>query len=168
MRRSTTAINFVFMKYRMLSDEELHHLENDLKAFLIINGVEGDTWKQLNESEPEKAVQLVELFSDAVLQTVYEKIRFLEFRSPDSCIVFHCKPEEVELISIGRKPDATCDLSTPESIHEALIHHTQQLNWFRTTKAYNSERESEIHRMLEQGGVLSTEEFWDALNVALK
>lgn len=168
MSGSTTAVNFVFMKYRMLSDEELQHLENDLKAFLIINGVEGDTWKQLNESEPEKAVQLVELFSDTVLQTVYEKIKFLEFRNPESCIVFHCEPERIELISIGRKPGATCDLSTPESIHEALVHHSSDLNWFQTSKAYNDERELEIHRMLEQGGVMSTQEFWDALNNALK
>ena len=152
----------------MLTEEELQHLESDLKAFLIINGVEGDTWKQLNETDPGKAVQLVELFSDTVLQTVYEKIRFLEFRSPDSCIVFHCKEDVIELISIGRKADAVCDLSTPESIHQALIHHSDNLHWFRTTKAYSDARELEIHRLLEQGGVLSTGEFWEALSKALK
>lgn len=155
------------MKYRILTDEELKHLENDLKAFLIINGVDGDTWKTINESDPEKALGLVELFSDAVLQTVYEKMQYLEFRSPESCIVFHCGPDQIELISIVRKPDALCDLSTPETIHEALVHHTDQLQWFRTVKQYNNPREMEIHKMLEQGGVLSTVEFWQALEDGL-
>lgn len=156
------------MKYRILTDEELQHLEGDLKAFLIINGVEGDTWKQLNDTEPEKALKLVELFSDTVLQTVYEKIQFLEVRGPDSCMVFHYGKEQVELISITRKPGTACDLSTPESIHEALIHHPGGLTWFRTAKSYSKPREEEIHQLLEQGAVLSTVEFWEMLNAALQ
>lgn len=159
---------FCGMKYRMLTDEELQHLEGDLKAFLIINGIEGDRWKELNESEPEKAVALVELFSDNVLQTVYEKVRFLEFRSPDLCLVFHCKPDNMELISISRVPGTACDLSTPESIHEALVYHAYGLTWFRTSKPYNETRELEIHRLLEQGSVLSTPEFWEALEKGLE
>lgn len=156
------------MKYRILTDEELQHLEGDLKAFLIINGVDGEAWKQLNETAPEKALKLVELFSDTVLQTVYEKIQFLEVRSPDSCMVFHYGKEQVELISISRKPGTACDLSAPESIHEALINHPGGLTWFRTAKSYSKAREEEIHQLLEQGGVLSTVEFWEMLNAALQ
>ncbi|WP_430405394.1 DUF6495 family protein [Fluviicola sp.] len=43
------------MKYRILSDEELQHLEGDLKAFLIINGVHGEEWAKLNQEDPQKA-----------------------------------------------------------------------------------------------------------------
>lgn len=156
------------MKYRILTDEELQHLEGDLKAFLIINGVEGEAWKQLNETQPEKALKLVELFSDTVLQTVYEKIHYLEVRSADSCMVFHFEKDQIALISITRKPGTACDLSTPESIHEALINHPGGLNWFRTSKSYSKVREEEIHQLLEQGAVLSTVEFWEVLNEALQ
>lgn len=151
------------MKYRLLSDEELQHLEGDLKAFLIINGVEGELWKTLNEQEPEKALALVELFSDQVLQTVYEKISYLEFRSPDACMVFHCKKDEQELIALNRKTTGNVDLSTIEGIHSALVNHAKDLHVFKTSKAYVDERELEIHRLLEQGCVLSTEDFWKAL-----
>lgn len=161
--RTSEVSYFCGMKYRMLTNEELQHLEGDLKAFLIINGIEGEGWKKLNESEPEKAVALVELFSDNVLQTVYEKIRFLEFRSPDLCLVFHCKEDALDLISISRVPGTACDLSTPEAIHDALVYHAYGLTWFRTSKPYNEARELEIHRLLEQGSVLSTPEFWEAL-----
>jgi hypothetical protein len=44
------------MKYRRLTQEELTHLEGDLKAFLIINGIEGEAWEKLNQESPEKAL----------------------------------------------------------------------------------------------------------------
>ncbi len=151
------------MKYRILSDEELEVFAEDLKHFLIVNGVHGEEWEEMNKVNPEKAVQLVELFSDTVLQIVYEKIKFIEHRSATSCLVFHLKSDEVEMISLNAKPESAVDLSTPESIHEALVNQPSELTVFKTSKPYTKERELEIHQMLEQGCVNSTESFWQAL-----
>lgn len=152
------------MKYRILSDEELSHLEGDLKAFLIINGIEGETWKKMNEEEPEKALALIELFSDKVLETIYEKINYLEFRTSDSCLVFHLGEKEQSLISIQKKNSASSvDLSTPEGIHDALKNHFAELEFFTSKRNYTQEREAEIHTLINQGCVLSTPEFWSAL-----
>jgi len=101
------------MKYRILTDSELAYLEEDLKHFLIVNGVHAEEWERLNKEEKEKAIQLVEIFSDSVLQKVYEKMSFIEFRSVDSCMVFNCLPDKMELISIHKKSNSTVDLSTP-------------------------------------------------------
>ena len=114
------------MKYRILSQEELELLEDDLKAFLIVNGVHGDEWAEMNKSNPVKAVELVELFSDTVLQKVYDKVRFIEHRSQKSCMVFHLLDDKIELISINANSDAV-DLTTPESIHEALSTNAKSL-----------------------------------------
>ncbi len=151
------------MKYRRLTQEELTHLEGDLKAFLIINGIEGEAWEKLNKETPDKAQQLVDLFSDNVLQTVYEKVNFLEFRRPDSCIVFQMGKTEQALIAINKKPSSKLDLSTVESIHAALTNHINELDFFQSKKAYTQARETEIHLLLEQGCVLSVQEFWDSL-----
>lgn len=151
------------MKYRRLTQEELTHLEGDLKAFLIINGIEGEAWEKLNKETPDKAQQLVDLFSDNVLQTVYEKVNFLEFRRPDSCIVFQMGKTEQALIAINKKPTSQLDLSTVESIHAALTNHINELDFFQSRKAYTQARETEIHLLLEQGCVLSVQEFWDSL-----
>jgi hypothetical protein len=147
------------MKYRILSQEELELLEDDLKAFLIVNGVHGDEWAEMNKSNPVKAVELVELFSDTVLQKVYDKVRFIEHRSQKSCMVFHLKDDKIELISINANSDDV-DLTTPESIHEALSKNAGSLSIFRTEKAYLKERAAEVHEMLEQGCVNSSEAFW--------
>jgi succinylglutamate desuccinylase len=150
------------MKYRMLSAEELVPFEEDLKQFLIVNGVHGDEWEQMNRDTPEKAIELVELFSDTVLQKVYEKIMFLEFRSVDSCLVFHCLSDRSLLIAIQHtQPDL--DLSTPESIHAALTGELSRLNFFRSEKMHQHSREEEVHRLFEQGCVPSDEAFWNAL-----
>lgn len=151
------------MKYRRLTQEELTHLEGDLKAFLIINGIEGEAWEKLNQDSPEKVLQLVDLFSDNVLQTVYEKVNFLEFRRPDSCIVFQMGKTEQALIAINRKTDSQHDLSTVEGIHTALTNHINELDFFQSKKAYTQSREAEIHSLIEQGCVLSVQEFWDSL-----
>ena len=155
------------MKYRILSDEELQHLEGDLKAFLIINGIHGEEWEKLNLEEPEKAIALVELFSDQVLQTVYEKVKFLEHRTPDACLVFHFAEKEQELIAIQKKPGSSIDLSSVEGMHQALSKELKQLSFFTSKKPYNDPREKEIHQLIEQGAVLSSEIFWNSLREIL-
>ncbi|NRA11798.1 MAG: hypothetical protein HRT57_07580 [Crocinitomicaceae bacterium] len=147
------------MKYRILSQEELELLEDDLKAFLIVNGVHGDEWTEMNKFNPVRAVELVELFSDTVLQKVYDKIRFIEHRSQKSCMVFNLKDDKIDLISINANEDGI-DLTTPESIHEALSLKAGSLSIFRTEKMYLKDRAAEIHEMLEQGCVNSSEAFW--------
>jgi len=151
------------MKYRMLSMEELEVFEEDFKQFLIVNGVHAEEWEKMNHTNKERAIQLVELFSDTVLQKVYEKIHYLEFRSKDSCLVFKFNKENIELISINTKENADCSLETPESIHTALLKKTADLNIFKTQKQYLQKREEEIHELIEQGCVLSVESFWNSL-----
>ncbi len=152
------------MKYRVLRQEELQALEEEFKQFLIVHGIYTETWEELNCEQPEKAIQLIEIFSDTVLQKVYEKIRFVEFRSPETCIVFNCLPDTIQLISIQKKPTTPTDLSTPESIHHALKTSPETLVFFRKEKAYTSTREAEIHKLLEENCLISTYEFWDSLD----
>ena len=151
------------MKYRILSSEEREIFDEDFKHFMISNGVTNEEWLEMNQSNPKKATELVELFSDVVLEKVYQKIEFLEFRSENSCLVFHCTPDSIKLISIVPKSGKKVDLSTPESIHHAMIHQFSDLDLFKSEKKYSTLRELEIHKMIEQGCLNSSKEFWDAL-----
>ena len=65
------------MKYRFLTKEEMEIFDEDFKHFMITNGVTNEEWLEWNKSDLEKATQLVEVFSDTVLQKVYEKIKFI-------------------------------------------------------------------------------------------
>jgi hypothetical protein len=155
------------MKYRCLTDDELELLADDLKHFLIVNGVHAEEWEHMNKVNPAKAIQLVELFSDTVLDKVYSKIKYLEHRSPDACLVFHFDDAKIELISIQRNQHEILDLSSPENIHEALSKHADKLSFFKSEKHYTNERNSEIHQLVVQGCFISTKDFWDALLSAI-
>lgn len=147
------------MKYRMLTPEEMEIFNEDFKHFAVANGVSNEEWIEMNESNPELATKLVGLFADTVLQKVYENVKFIEHRSPSSCMVFKLKENEVELISLNTNNNEV-DLSTPESIHEALVKQPENISIFKTKKAYSKLREEEIHEMLSQGCVNSSEAFW--------
>ena len=147
----------------MLLPEELEIFAEDFKHFLIVNGVHNEEWVEMNKSDIEKARKFVELFSETVLQKVYEKLKFIEYRSENSCLLFKMNAENIELMSINVKEGAKANLSTPESIHEALIKSAGELTFFKTQKVYSKEREEEIHEMLEQGCVHSSEAFWISL-----
>ncbi|MBC9813848.1 hypothetical protein H9Y05_15335 [Crocinitomicaceae bacterium CZZ-1] len=151
------------MKFRCLTNEELTVLEDDLKAFLIVNGIDGDEWAKINQNEPEKAMKLVEIFSDSVLQIAYSNIHYVEYRSPKTCIVFHCGDTDTEIISLQLNETAPADLSTPESIHHALVNHAGEIQFIRQSKPNNKTREEEIHQLLDQGCVPSSKEFWVSL-----
>ncbi len=150
------------MKYRLLNKEEMEIFDEDFKHFLIANGVSNEEWISLNKTAIPKARKLVELFSDSVFQKVYEKIQFIEFRSPESCIVFNCLPDSIDLISINRKSDKV-DLSTPDTIHNALKNEPNEINYFKSSKKYHTLRELEIHQMIENGCFNSSEDFWNSL-----
>lgn len=154
------------MKYRLLNNDELNSLEEEFKQFLIVNHVYAEEWQNINTNAPSKALQLVELFSDTVLQRVYEKIQFLEFRSLDTCIVFFVQKKEIDLITI-QATSSEVNLSTPASIHEALTNQTHHLKFLRTKRTHSKEREAEIHQLVEQGCSVSSEDFWNALHASI-
>ncbi len=156
------------MKFRMLSDDELKALEPELKQFLIVNGLHHEQWELLNHEEPDKAMALVELFSDTVLQKVYQKIEFLEHGSANNCLFFKLSEKEISLISIEVKPSAKIDLSSPEKLHVALTNNFNELNFYASTREFSQERETEIHQLLEQGCIVSSKQMWEALTEVLK
>ncbi|SFT85429.1 hypothetical protein SAMN05216474_2721 [Lishizhenia tianjinensis] len=157
------------MKFRLLNQEERAAFDEDFKHFLITNGVSNEEWLEMNETKPQKAEELVAIFSDTVFQKVMEKMKFLELRAKDSLLVFNCSKDEIELIGIHPKSaDAPVDLSTPESIHESLSQKAQELQFFKHKKGYSKERELEVFEMIENGCVPSHEAFWMALNKSIQ
>lgn len=156
-------------RYRLLSDEELNHFAEDFKHFLIVNGVHDAEWKKINAENSALALELVALFSDQVLQRVYEKIEFVEKRTPDSCFVFRLESAGMQLIALQLDAAAPegADLSTPESIHQTILQHPKHLTYFKQKKNYTRAREEELHQLLEQGAVLSSRDFWESLEKSL-
>jgi hypothetical protein len=49
----------------------------EFKQFLVVHEQYDEEWRILAENNPEKAEQFIELFSDLVLERVYNQVSFL-------------------------------------------------------------------------------------------
>ena len=65
------------MKFPRLSDSELKSLETAFIEFLVVQGVDDATWRTLNQNEPQKALGLVDLFSQIVWKKILDETRYL-------------------------------------------------------------------------------------------
>ncbi len=155
------------MRFRMLSNEELLHLEAEFKQFLIVNHIHSDEWKKVNESEPEKAIALVELFSDTVLLKVYEKVECMEFRSKQLFSVYRIYSDKIEAIHV-KSEDAAVSLEKDEEISLAINSNSSKLSIYRAEKKVNPFKEDEVHRLVEQGCIKSTVGVWEQFNLLTK
>jgi len=155
------------MRFRLLSQDELQHLEAEFKQFLIVNHIHSDEWKKMNESEPEKAIALVELFSDTVLLKVYEKVEYMEYRSKQLFSVYRIHSDKIEAIHV-KSEDHTVNLEKDEEISLAINSNPSKISIYRAEKKVNPFKEDEVHRLAEQGCLKSTESVWEQFNLLIK
>ena len=76
------------VKYRFLTDEELKEFDEEFKHFLIANGLHAEEWKAMNEKDPDRAIEVVGLFSDLILDKVYDKTEYILHQNPTSLRAF--------------------------------------------------------------------------------
>jgi hypothetical protein len=150
------------MRFRLLSNEELSHLDTEFKQFLIVNHIHAEDWLKINEREPEKSLALVELFSDTVLLKVYEKIQFLEFREQSLFSVYKISEDKVQAIHI-KSENESISLETDVKISVALKSYLSDLNVYKAEKKVQPFKEDEIHRLIQQGCLVSNEFVWSQM-----
>lgn len=148
------------MKYRILSDIELKELENDFKHFLIANSVYDDEWKKLNQNNDKRVIELIEKFSDIVVEKALANVKFLEFIAKDSISTFFCAKNEMILIGIECKRKEIDFTKQPFDLIKG------DLIIYKTVKPYKKKREEEIFELLESGCSLIQEEQFKRMDMA--
>ncbi len=150
------------LKYRILSTEELAALEEEFKQFLIVHGVFGEEWKKMNEENPDEAIELVEIFSDTVLEKVYSGINYLEFRTKDLLILLAYSEDKIEQIRIQAKGSTEIDLLNWQGFIAAM-NSLEKLDAFNGKKVLLSLRNESIHAYVTQGFIPVDKLFWDQM-----
>ncbi len=143
-------------KFRQLTDEELQELEKEFVQFLCANTVTADDWVKVKEEEPERAHQLIDMFSDVVMEKALTNIKYLEHRQEKELMLFHCKEESMELIGLNVPADADVDLREPASV-QAYVENSEDggLSVFKVEKPYAKSREEEMFDMTNTGCLVS-------------
>ena len=136
------------MHYPCLTLAQLEALETDFVAFLIVNGVEGETWKTLNETNPSKAQELANLFSQVVWEKVLKETRHVK-RVSETERVFGFLGEEQGILLIGQQNP------------NGWVFH-------KANKQWGNNRESEVFALLQQGFERATEQEFNEVSQLLK
>ena len=148
------------MRFRMLNDEELNELSNDFTKFLVVQGIDDDLWRKINKEEKEKAVQIVEIFSDMVLAKVYSNIKYLSFLSNDVFSLFKIEDDTIHLILIKKTKDEIV-FQNIDDVYSTLKKGINHYELYTSSKALKEKILDEIHKLSAQGCLVSSQEIWD-------
>ncbi len=148
------------MKYRSLTNEELKELETEFKHFLITNNVYTEEWEELNKKNDNRVQELVEMFSDIVLDKALKNIKYLEHITATDIKAFGCFENEMVLIGI------TSSNKTLDFTKNSLAEFKEELNIFKTSKPYSNQRELEVFQLLETGCSIIDEDRFKKLELA--
>ena len=141
------------MRFRRLTTEELETLEPDFVQFLASNHITAKEWMALKEEASEKVQDLLDMFSDIVLEKVFNSIEYLQHRTKNTIRVFYCQEKKITMTGLQisdpnkdlTNPDDLALLTNPESIVGAV-------KLFQIDKDYAAERADEVFSMMYKDG----------------
>lgn len=146
------------MKYRKLTTEELKDLEPEFIRFLASNTVTADDWVKIKEESPEKAENLIEMFSDIVIGQTLEKVKYLDLKRPKDIRSFHCEKDKIYLKGLIIEGNTNLVFNVdeiPEKMLAQFKHSDAELQLINAERAYREDRELELFRLIEQGALIS-------------
>ena len=150
------------VKFRRLSQDELTELEKEFVEFLIINGIDADTWVKMKENEAQKAEAVIDQFSEVVFSSIFRKNEFVDFITIDKVKCFHFQSEQVVLVGVDAE-DKDVDF-LQASIDELK---GKSFKVYTKSKNFQKSREEEMFDLIESGGKLSDGQLFKKLCLAL-
>lgn len=133
------------MKYRNLTEEELIPLKQEFIDFLVVNGIDAQTWESKLKNDPETYAQMISSFSDVVFEKILRSAKHLIRREKQLLSVIDCTTDHLSMITLTTK-DPIVDLTQIVDLN-AII---DSISMYRGTKKCK-DRESEVWQLLHQG-----------------
>ena len=154
------------LKYRRLTLEELESLEPDFIKFLAANSIAGEDWVKMKATNPEKANDLIDHFSDLIFERTLKKVEHLEFKTPNDIKLFHCMEDKIVMLGLFVEGNAGFDFTKPtdpSKMLEQLKRSSAQLKLYQAEKQFSKQREMELFEMMENGCLISKGELFYTL-----
>ena len=151
------------MKYHLLTKEQFETLYQEFAVFLASQQIDGKEWETIKIDKPEIAFATLQIFSDFVWDDVLAKVSYLEHCSTQHINLFKCDADKIHRIYI--KIDFfEIDLTTTNGLNWLMNHlKDEKVEVFKGSKTYNSDRNNELFKLIEQGSVISNSELYQAI-----
>ena len=155
------------MRFRLLSEPELKELSEDFTQFLVVQGIDDETWRKINKENKEKAQQIVEIFSDTVLLKVYSKVKFMSFTSEKVFSIFKVKKDTIDLILL-KSTDPKLVFNSSEPLEDLINRSIGKWELYSSSKKLGDNVPDEVHKLTLQGCQIESPGIWDALSAFQK
>ena len=158
------------IKYRRLSEEEFELLEGDFIRFLASNSIQAQDWQKLKSDSPDKVEELLDLFSNTVLEKVYSKTDYLLIIKPAEVHAFEMGETSAKLLGVKFNNNKLNlseenELETVFSSENSFLSHGPEL--FSLEKKYTKSKAEEVFFLVKQEAQVVDKkwfEFLDSLN----
>jgi len=154
------------IKYRRLQKEELETLEEDFIKFLSANSIPASDWEKLKNESPDRVDDLLDVFSNTVLEKVYSKASHLIIVNPNKVLAFYMGADSASLIGVEFN-DNTLDLlknNKLDSVFSSEVEfssHDPKL--FTLEKKYSKPKAEEVYFLVNQGAELVDKKWFEFL-----
>jgi len=148
------------MQFRILTSEELESFKEEFVKFLIIQGIDAQEWLRIKGDEPVKAVKILEVFSDFIFESIVNKVKYISYFDRSALRLFKCEELEIHLVNIS----CGNDFETIELMLASIHAGDESFEIQRVSKAYQPDRNTEIFRMIQAGGLVSDGHWFDYFN----
>lgn len=154
-------------KYKILSDEELKLLELEFKQFLISNGIHDEHWRAINEKDPDKAIDLVEQFSDVVYDKYMDNVKYIAYFSENEIKAFWYRKDHAMLIGL-KDLSGKLDFRRDDWWMRLPEVHDQVETYFLEKKVEENRRNIELFKLISAGAMVITEDHFKRLHLLVK
>ena len=143
------------MKYARLSKEQFESLHEEFALFLATQSIDKKQWDQIKTENLTLTDELLDLFSNMVLNQSLDKITYLENRSDHHLFLFKCLDKRIDLILI--ELESNCPSLREKGYKRWLAEHLTdpQVSIFESSRIFNEDFKKEKFKLIEQGALVT-------------
>lgn len=148
------------MKYTRLTKEQFEELHQEFINFLASQSITAEEWSDIKENKPEVAEEELDVFSDLVWEGVLKQAKYIEHMSPQQMHLFALEEKQMRLIAL--KINNSQDITTKEGyqwLRDNLL--SDDVEVFQANKEYSNDRNSDVFKLIQQGGVITKGELFN-------
>lgn len=158
------------LKYRRLSPEELNALEDEFVKFLAAQSITAPDWVKIKKENANKQNELIDLFSNIVMERVLSSIEYLEISTQDEIRVFKMEEERGRLVGLSFKNKGV-NLTDDKLLNELfsnpkeLLKHQPEV--YTLEKKYTKTKAEECFFLVNLGATVTNRSIYDFIGSLL-
>jgi len=159
------------LKYRRLTTTELKELSKEFIQFLAAQSITAPDWEKIKAEKTEKRDELIDLFSNIVLERILNKIDYLEIITQDELRIFKMNEDSGRLLGMKitkKEVDLSDDTILDELFKNPKKLLSQNPKFYELTKKYNKTKAEEVFFLINMGANVTNTTLYDTINTLIE